>query len=162
VNPRCPRTLGDSFVHVSRLSAIVEADYELPELPREAADPVAERVGAHVAELVRDGDTLQLGIGAIPDAVLAQLGGKHDLGIHTEMFSDGVMRLVEAGVITGDRKPLHRGKVVSSFILGSRELYRWAHNNPMVEMHPSDTRTIRSWSPSTTTSSRSTRRSPST
>jgi acetyl-CoA hydrolase len=137
VNPRCPRTLGDSFIHVSRLSAIVEADYELAELPAEAADPVAERVGANVAGLVRDGDTLQLGIGAIPDATLAALHDKRDLGIHTEMFSDGVMHLVESGIINGDRKPIHRGKVVSSFILGSRALYAWAHNNPIVEMHPS-------------------------
>jgi acyl-CoA hydrolase len=138
VNPRCPRTLGDSFIHVSRLSSIVEVDYELPELPREPSDAIAERVGAHVATLVRDGDTLQLGIGAIPDAVLAALGSKRDLGIHTEMFSDGVMRLAESGVVTGDRKPIHRGKIVSSFILGSRDLYRWTHNNPVVELHPSD------------------------
>lgn len=138
VNQRCPRTLGDAFIHVSRLSAVVEVDQELPELPAPAIDDVARRIGQHVAALVEDGDTLQLGIGAMPDAVLAALGDKRDLGIHTEMFSDGVMRLVEAGVITGDRKPLHRGKVVTSFLMGSRALYRWVHDNPVVEMHPSD------------------------
>jgi acetyl-CoA hydrolase len=138
VNARCPRTLGDSFIHVSRLAAVVEVDRDLPELTHEAGDDVARRIGAHVASLVRDGDTLQLGIGAIPDAVLAALGDRRDLGVHTEMFSDGVMRLVEQGVVTGDRKPIHRGKVVSSFLMGSRALYRWVDNNPVVEMHPSD------------------------
>jgi acetyl-CoA hydrolase len=138
VNPRTPRTLGDAFLHVSRLSALVEVDYELPELPREPPDETASTIGRNVATLVRDGDTLQLGIGAIPDAVLGCLDDRRDLGIHTEMFSDGVMRLVEAGVITGDRKPIHRGKVVSSFILGSTALYRWVDNNPAVELHPSN------------------------
>jgi acetyl-CoA hydrolase len=138
VNARCPRTLGDAFIHVSRLAAVVEVDAPLPELKAHPIDGVSRRIGAHVAALVEDGDTLQLGIGAIPDAVLAGLDDKRDLGIHTEMFSDGVMRLVEAGVITGDRKPLHQGKVVSSFLMGSEALYRWAHDNPVVEMHPSD------------------------
>jgi acetyl-CoA hydrolase len=138
VNPRCPRTLGDCFIHASRLTAVVEVDYELPELPSEPPDPVAERIGAQVASLVRDGDTLQLGIGGIPNAVLEALRNKRDLGVHTEMFSDGVMQLVEAGVINGERKPIHRGKIVSSFILGSRKLYAWTHDNPIVEMHPSD------------------------
>lgn len=138
VNPRCPRTHGDSFLHVSRFSAVVEVDHELPELAPHPIDEVSCQIGANVAGLVEDGDTLQLGIGAIPDAVLDALVDRRDLGIHTEMFSDGVMRLVEAGVITGDRKPIHRGKVVSSFLMGSRALYRWVHDNPVVEMHPSD------------------------
>jgi acetyl-CoA hydrolase len=138
VNALAPRTLGDSFIHISQLSAVVEVRRELPELPAEEPDEVAKAIGARVASLVEDGDTLQLGIGSIPDAVLAQLGGRRDLGVHTEMFSDGVMRLVEAGVITGARKPIHRGKIVSSFLMGSHALYRWAHDNAMVEMHPSD------------------------
>lgn len=138
INPRCPRTLGDAFIHVSRLSAAVEVDAELPELPAHPADEVSRRIATNVAGLVEDGDTLQLGIGAIPDAVLDALRDRRDLGVHTEMFSDGVMRLVEAGVITGERKPLHRGKVVSSFVLGSRALYRWVHDNAVVELHPSD------------------------
>ncbi|MBI3962367.1 MAG: acetyl-CoA hydrolase/transferase family protein [Deinococcus sp.] len=138
VNHRYPRTLGDSFIHVSRLSAVVEVDYELPELKRETPDEVARRIGENVATLVEDGDTLQLGIGTIPDAVLAALTDKRDLGVHTEMFSDGVMQLVEAGVVNGEKKPIHRGKVVASFLMGSRELYSWVDNNPIVEMHPSD------------------------
>ena len=138
VNRRCPRTHGDAFIHASRLSAVVEVDEDLPELPAHPPDEVSARIGRHVAGLVEDGDTLQLGIGAIPDAVLGALDGKRDLGIHTEMFSDGVMRLVEAGVITGEKKPLHRGKVVTSFLIGSRALYRWVDDNPVVEMHPSD------------------------
>ncbi|MCO5167659.1 MAG: 4-hydroxybutyrate CoA-transferase [Planctomycetes bacterium] len=138
VNPRCPRTHGDAFLHVSRFAAVVEAEHPLPELPAPPIDDVSRRIGGHVAGLVEDGDTLQLGIGAIPDAVLDALAGRRDLGIHTEMFSDGVMRLVERGVITGERKPLHRGKVVSSFLMGSEALYRWVHDNPVVEMHPSD------------------------
>ena len=136
VNRRCPRTLGDSFIHVSRFAAIVEVDRELPELPPERGDDVARRIGERAASLVEDGDTLQIGIGCIPDAVLASLGGRRDLGIHTEMFSDGVMALVESGVITGERKPLHRGKLVSSFVMGSAALYRWTHDNSMIRDAP--------------------------
>jgi acetyl-CoA hydrolase len=138
VNDRCPRTLGDSFLHVSHFDAVVEVSYELPELGGEPPDDVSRGIGRHVAELVRDGDTLQLGIGRIPDAVLDELHDRRDLGIHTEMFSDGVMKLVESGVINGEKKPLHRGKVVSSFVMGSRALYRWIHDNAAVELHPSD------------------------
>lgn len=138
VNPRCPRTHGDAFLPVSRFAAIVEVDHPLPELAAHPIDEVSCRIGANVASLIEDGDTLQLGIGAIPDAVLAQLEDRRDLGVHTEMFSDGVMRLVERGVITGERKPIHRGKVVTSFLMGSADLYRWVHDNPVVEMHPSD------------------------
>jgi acetyl-CoA hydrolase len=137
VNHRCPRTLGDAFIHVSHFAAVVEVDRDLPELPRAECDVASKRIGAHAASLVEDGDTLQLGIGCIPDAVLASLGDRRHLGIHTEMFSDGVMELVEAGVITGERKPLHKGKLVTSFVMGSRNLYRWIHDNAMVEMHPS-------------------------
>ena len=138
VNQQMPRTLGDSFIHVSKLTHVVESDRPVLELPRDPFTDVHRRIGTHIAELINDGDTLQLGIGAIPDAVLSQLDDKRDLGVHTEMFSDGVMELFEAGVITNDKKTLHKGKIVSAFAMGSRLLYDWINNNPLVEMHPCD------------------------
>jgi len=138
VNSRMPRTLGDSFIHMSRLSALVESDRPLLELPQGETNSVALAIGRHIAELIPDGATLQLGIGAIPDAVLANLHGKRHLGIHTELFSDGVIDLVEAGVIDGEMKAIHQGKVVAGFILGSQRCFDWVHNNAMVEMHPTD------------------------
>lgn len=138
VNPRMPRTHGDSFFHVSRIHTLVPVDVPLLEREPEPLDDVARSIGLHIARLIPDGATLQTGIGKIPDAVMAQLGNHHDLGVHTEMFSDGVMRLVEAGVITGRRKTLLQNKVVTSFIMGSQELYDWAHENPAIEMRPSD------------------------
>jgi acyl-CoA hydrolase/GNAT superfamily N-acetyltransferase len=138
VNPRMPRTHGDSFFHVSRFAKLVPVDAPLLEHHAEPLDEVAREIGLHIARLIPDGATLQTGIGKIPDAVLAQLGGHKDLGVHTEMFSDGVMRLVEAGVITGRRKTLLPGKLVTSFIMGSQQLYAWAHENPAIEMRPSD------------------------
>jgi len=138
VNPRMPRTLGDCFIHVSKFDAVVEADRPLCELPPSRSDPVHEEIGRHVAALIEDGSTLQMGIGGIPDAVLRYLGDKHDLGVHTEMFSDGVMELIEAGVINNERKTLHPGKVVASFLMGSQALYEYVDNNPIVEMHPTE------------------------
>ncbi len=138
VNPKMPRTHGDSFIHVDRIDALVPVEYELPELPDNPADEVSRAIGEHVASLVPNGATLQLGIGKIPDSVLRALEGHHDLGIHSEMVSDGVMRLVEAGVVTGRRKSLLPGKVVTSFMMGSRALYEWAHDNPAVEMRASN------------------------
>ncbi len=138
VNAQMPRTLGDAFIHVGKLHHVVESDRPLLEREREPFTEVHRRVGQHVASLIDDGATLQLGIGAIPDAVLSQLENRRHLGIHTEMFSDGVVELIEAGVITNERKTLHRGKVVSSFVMGSRLLYDFIDNNPIVEMHPSD------------------------
>jgi len=138
INPRMPRTHGDSFLHVDRIAHRVRVDRPLPELPREAPDAVALAIGRHVAELVPDGATLQVGIGQIPDAVLASLGDRRDLGVHTEMLSDGVMALVEAGVITGRRKTHLPGKLVTSFVMGSAALYRWVDDHPMVEMRPSE------------------------
>ena len=138
VNAQMPRTLGDSFIHVNKLSHVVESDRPVLELPRDPFTEVHRRIGTHIAELIDDGATLQLGIGAIPDAVLSQLGDKRHLGIHTEMFADGVMELFDSGVITNERKSLHRGKIVSSFAMGSRKLYDFIDNNPVVEMHPSD------------------------
>jgi acyl-CoA hydrolase len=137
VNPRMPRTHGDAFLHVSRISSLVPVSYELPERKPEPPDAVDQAIAQHVASLVPDGATLQLGIGKIPDAVLAALGDHRDLGIHTEMFSDGVMSLVERGVVTNARKALLPGKLVTSFILGSRALYDWAHDNPAIEFRSS-------------------------
>jgi len=137
VNAQMPRTLGDSFIHVSKLNYVVETDRPLLELPRDPFTDVHNRIGSHIAERIDDGATLQLGIGAIPDAVLSQLKDKRHLGIHTEMFADGVMELFEAGVITNEKKTLHPGKIVSSFLMGSRALYDFVDNNPCVEMHPS-------------------------
>lgn len=136
VNNKMPRTHGDSFVHVSRVHKIVEISMELPELPRGTFSKLEERIAKYITDLIEDGSTLQLGIGAIPDAVLAGLEGKKDLGIHTEMVSDGVMEAIEKGIITGSRKTLHPGKVVSTFILGTRKLYKFVHDNPIFELHP--------------------------
>jgi acetyl-CoA hydrolase len=138
VNPRMPRTLGDSFIHVSKLSAIVPVDYALPEVHMAASDPVTERIADHVASLIPDAATLQTGIGAIPDAVLKRLTNHKDLGIHTELFSDGVIELVNRGIINGEKKTFHPGKIVAGFMLGTQRLYDFVHNNPSVEMHPSD------------------------
>jgi 4-hydroxybutyrate CoA-transferase len=139
VNRRMPRSLGDSFIHASRLTHVVEADRPLLELPGAGrVGPVARAIGGHVASLVENGATLQMGIGEIPDAVLLFLGEKRDLGIHTEMFSDGVVELFEKGVVTGEAKTLHRGKIVASFVLGSRRTFDFLDNNPFVEFHPTD------------------------
>jgi acyl-CoA hydrolase len=137
VNPRMPRTLGDSFLDVSRIDCLVEVDEPLHELAAEPLDDVVKQIGRNVASLIPDGATLQMGIGKIPDAVLASLDARHDLGVHTEMFSDGVMRLAEAGVINGKRKTLLPGKIVTSFVMGSRALYEWVDDNPLVEMRQS-------------------------
>lgn len=136
VNDKMPRTLGDSFLHVSRASHVFECSLPLLELTGKPATEVEKKIGAIIAEMIPDGATLQLGIGGIPDAVLSLLEGKKDLGIHTEMISDGLMRAMEQGIITGNRKTLHSGKVVSTFILGTRGLYDFVHDNPLFEMHP--------------------------
>lgn len=138
VNDKMPRTLGDSFVHISRATRIVETSEELPTLEINPPNEVEQRIGEYIAELVEDGSTLQLGIGGIPNAALAAMATKKDLGIHTEMVSDGIMEAIESGFINGSRKTLHAGKVVATFILGSKSLYDFVHNNPMFEMHPVD------------------------
>ena len=137
INPRMPRTHGDSFVHVSHLDHAVMVDHPIATYDPEPLTECAAAIGRHVASLVRDGDTLQLGIGAIPNAVLGALSGHRDLGIHTEMFSDGVVNLVNIGVITNAKKTLHRGKLVTSFVMGSRALYDFVDDNPSLEMRPS-------------------------
>ncbi len=138
VNPHVPRTHGDSFVHMSRIEQAVQWDGPLYEVEGKQPDAAQVRIGQHIAELVEDGATLQLGIGAIPDAVLAALSDRRDLGIHSEMFSDGVLDLVERGVITGACKARDRGKIVASFVIGSRRLLDFIDDNPMVELRPSD------------------------
>ena len=150
LNRAMPRTLGESFIHVNDIDLAVEVDVPPYEHTVGAIGDVERRIGEHVADLVPNGATLQLGIGAIPAAVAAALRGKRDLGIHTEMFTDPVMDLVEAGVITGARKERNRGKLVTAFLMGSPRLYRFVHDNPMVEMRAvdftNDTHVIRSFS----------------
>jgi acyl-CoA hydrolase len=148
VNPRMPRTHGDSMVHVDAFDYMVFAEQELPEVvSRDAASEIFERIGRNVASLVEDGATLQTGIGSVPDAVLAQLGNHKGLGLHTEMFSDGVLPLVEKGVITNEFKRKHRGKIATGFLLGSRKLYDFVDDNPSVAVlnidYVNDTAVIR-------------------
>jgi 4-hydroxybutyrate CoA-transferase len=138
VNRQMPRTLGDSFIHVSRLHHIVEVDYPLPEAPQGGSSEQHMLVGQHIAEMIPDGATLQMGIGSIPDAVLKNLSGHKDLGVHTELFSDGVIDMFEAGVITCARKSFHPGKIIAGFLFGSKRLYDFVHNNPIIELHPTD------------------------
>jgi len=138
VNRQMPRTLGRSSIHVSRIHHIVETDRPLPELVPEEPSTVEAAIGEKIASLVEDGATLQMGIGSIPDAVLKNLHGKRDLGIHTEMFSDGVIDLVEAGVITNDAKTVLPGQLAVSFVMGTRRLYNFVDSNPIVEFQPSD------------------------
>ncbi len=140
VNQQMPRTLGDSFIHVSRLTYMVPTDYDLPEMPmgEEGESEIYQKIATYVSELIPDGATMQMGIGAIPDAVLKHLFEKKDLGIHTEMFSDGVIDLVNAGVLTNSRKTLHPGKIIAGFILGTKKLYKWVDDNPLIELHPTE------------------------
>jgi 4-hydroxybutyrate CoA-transferase len=149
LNPKMPRTLGESFIHVDDIDLAVEVD--VPPYEHRQADfgDTERKIGAYVAELIADGATLQLGIGAIPAATAIALRDKRDLGIHTEMFTDPVVDLVEAGVITGARKERNRGKIVAAFLMGSRRLYKFVDDNPFVEMRSvdftNDTHVIRSF-----------------
>ena len=137
VNQQMPRTLGDSFIHVSRLSHIIPVNYPIPAMPmsEEGNSEVVEKIAGFIAELIPDGATMQLGIGAIPDAVLKYLRDKKDLGVHSELFSDGVIDLVNEGVLTNARKTLHPGKIIAGFMLGTQDLYKWSDDNPLIEMH---------------------------
>jgi acetyl-CoA hydrolase len=117
---------------------VVPVDYPLPELPQGEPGELQKAIGAHIAEMIPDGATLQMGIGAIPDGVLHFLREKRDLGIHTELFADGVVDLVEMGVITGERKTLHPGKIIAGFVLGTQRVYDFIDDNAMVEFHPQD------------------------
>ena len=138
VNPRMPRTFGAGILPFSLFTDHIDADEALEEWCPPILTPVDMAIGRNVASLVRDGDTLQLGIGTVPNAVLAELGNHRDLGVHTEMFSDGVVELVERGVITGARKSYHRGRIVTSFVIGTKRVYDFVDNNPLVEFHESD------------------------
>ena len=138
VNEKMPRTLGDSFIHVNKIDCFVSCNDEIIELPRVRMNEQTMKIGENTASLIVNGSTLQMGIGAIPDAVLQHLKDSRDLGIHTEMFSDGVMELVEQGVINNEKKSINRGKSITSFVLGSKKLYEYVDNNPLFEFHPSD------------------------
>lgn len=138
INPNMPRTLGDSFIHVKDIDHIVEANYPLIEIKPSEIGEVEKAIGKNCAELIEDGSTLQLGIGSIPDAVLLFLKDKKDLGIHSEMISDGVLELVESGVINNKKKTLHKDKMVVTFFMGTKKFYNFIDNNPMIEMHPVD------------------------
>lgn len=138
VNPRMPRTLGDSFIHISKIHHIVDVDYPLPEVVQGEPSPVQEAIGKHIAGLIEDGSTLQTGIGGIPDAVLKFLDDKKHLGIHTELFADGVIDLVNRGIIDNEAKTLHPGKMIAGFVLGTQALYDFIHDNPIVELHPTE------------------------
>ncbi len=144
VNPRMPRVHGDSFVHVSEVHAVVEHEEALPELVPPPPSAAQQAIARHIAPLVPDGATLQLGIGGVPDAVLSLLStpgsdlARGDLGIHTEMVSDGLVDAIRNGAVTNRRKTLHPGKVILTFAMGSRRLYDFIADNPVVEAHPCD------------------------
>jgi 4-hydroxybutyrate CoA-transferase len=137
VNQQMPRTLGDTFIHVSKLDFVVPVDYPLMEMPmsEDGSSELSNKIASNIAELIPDGATMQMGIGAIPDAVLNFLYDKKDLGVHTELFSDGVIDLFAAGVITNARKTLHQGKITAGFAIGTRRLYEFIHDNPIIELH---------------------------
>lgn len=144
VNKQMPRGLGNSFIHINKIDYIVEVDTPLQELPQVDPDAtpdmleIYDKIGKNVASLIEDGSTLQMGIGAIPDAVLRYMRDKNDLGVHTEMFSDGLIELIEEGIVTGEKKTLHPGKVVAGFVLGTKKLYDYIDNNPIFEFHPQE------------------------
>ncbi|MBN1223209.1 MAG: acetyl-CoA hydrolase/transferase family protein [Candidatus Aminicenantes bacterium] len=138
VNEKMPRILGDSFIHVSRVHKVVEISESLPQLEKKPFSEVEQKIGGFIAALIEDGSTLQLGIGGIPDAVLAALKGRRDLGVHTEMVSDGVMEAIESGILTGAKKNFHPYKIILTFMLGSDKLYDFSDNNPVFEAHPTD------------------------
>lgn len=137
INPQVPRTRGNTSIHISHITAAVETDHPLATHDPEPYGEVEQQIARHVAELIPDGATLQMGIGAIPNAVLAALHDKEDLGIHTEMFTDGVVDLVAKGVITNRRKSRFRGRIITSFVTGSQRLFDFVDDNPLVEFHPS-------------------------
>jgi len=138
INDKMPRVLGDAFLHVNRVDAIVEVSEPLPTLGVKPATDVEKAIAENVLTLIEPGATIQMGIGGIPDSVWAAMEGDLDLGIHTEMISDGGMRAIQRGVVTGQKKTLHPGKVVITFALGSEELYDFLDNNPLIEAHPVD------------------------
>jgi len=136
VNPNMPRTLGDSFMHVSEIDAFVESDIPLLDFQVKDSSSIAEKIGEIIAELIENESTIQTGVGRIPNSVLPYLMNKRDLGVHTETFSDGIIDLVEAGVITCKKKTLHPGKILASFAMGNKRLYDYVNDNPLFEFHP--------------------------
>lgn len=134
VNINMPRTHGDGIIHMSQIDALVEGNLPMPEMLLPKPDAIEDSIGTHIADMIEDGATLQMGIGTIPNAVLSKLTNHRDLGIHTEMFSDGVIPLVEAGVINNSRKKVHPGKIVSGFVVGSQKVFDFIDDNPMVNM----------------------------
>lgn len=138
VNDQMPRVHGDNFIHMDQVDYLVETSYPLYEIPKPRIGQVEKAIGKYCASLIQDGDTLQLGIGAIPDAVLLFLKEKKDLGIHTEMFSDGVLELVKCGAVNNRKKSLHPGKFVATFLMGTRELYDFVDDNISVCLYPVD------------------------
>ena len=138
INEAMPRTHGHSTVRFDDITAFIHTDRPLPRRDPKPPSDVEARIGEQIAELIEDGSTLQMGIGAIPDAVLSRLGDKNDLGVHTEMFSDGVVDLVQSGVINNKLKKVHKGRLTTSFAMGSKRLYDFVDDNPMVEFHPCD------------------------
>jgi acyl-CoA hydrolase len=133
-----PRTLGNSFIHVEEIDAIVEYDEPLLEVPSVEPDSIAMTIARNITRLIENGSTLQIGIGNIPNAVLYGLGDKKDLGIHTELFSDSLIDLIESGVVNNSKKTFHPGKVMATFCIGTRRLYDYVDNNPIFEFHPVD------------------------
>ena len=138
INPKMPRTLGNSFIHVEELDAIVEYDEPLLEVPSAEPDDIAMTIARHITRLIENGSTLQIGIGNIPNAVLYGLSDKKDLGVHTELFSDSLIDLIESGVVNNSKKTFHPGKVMATFCIGTRRLYDYVDNNPIFEFHPVD------------------------
>ena len=138
VNPLVPRCFGNCRVHISQVAAVVESEGPILEVGLPKIGPVQEAIGKHVAEMIEDGSTLQIGYGGIPDAVVMQLTDKRDLGVHTEMIGDGILSLIQAGVVTNARKNYLPGKTIATFALGSARLHRYMHRNPSFEMHPVD------------------------
>ena len=136
VNPNVPYAYGNCLVHVSQVTALVESEEPVLEVGLPKIGPVQQAIGGHVAAMIEDGSTLQIGYGGIPDAVVMQLTGKNDLGIHTEMLGDGILSLIESGVVTNRRKNYLTGKTIATFALGSSRLYRYMDRNPALEMHP--------------------------
>jgi acyl-CoA hydrolase len=139
VNSNMPRTYGDSLIHVSKFRYVIETNNALPEVGNsDISTDVIEKIGYHVASLIEDGATLQLGIGAVPDAVLRCLNGHRHLGVHSELCSDGVVTLLESGVIDNSQKKVHAGKTIASFVQGTKKIYEFVNANPSVELYPSD------------------------
>lgn len=144
INDRMPRGLGNSFIHLNKIDFIVEHSEALMELPQVDPDTAPnmlasyDKIGQYIAGMIEDGSTLQMGIGAIPDSVMKNLKNHKDLGIHTEMFSDGIIDLVDSGVINGERKTLHPGKIIAGFVLGTKKSFNFIDNNPIFEFHPQE------------------------